>query len=191
MSELEKTLDRGIRLLEEYLPAKTHLYFPILYSACVWAVRRVFDLRDRVFAWQAWLEPALTDKKPDVFVLDFFKSLEGLKVLYGGEIKKEDYKALRKSFSSLYPVCGLEDTFLKALFEKELEAGEYRAIDQGFKSRASESAADVAVLDGRTEFWDGLEGFSVEMASLGIHLLSDAELKALIKDRVAKRLGKD
>jgi len=66
-------LARGVEILDELLPLKSWLYFPLLYSACVWAVRRVFDYRERILAWQVWLDPEFVRTKPDGFVLDFFR----------------------------------------------------------------------------------------------------------------------
>ena len=70
--DIEAALARGVALLDKLLPLKSWLYFPVLYAACVWAVRRVFDYRERILAWQVWLDPEFVRTKPDEFILDFF-----------------------------------------------------------------------------------------------------------------------
>ena len=124
--DIENALDRGVEILDEFLPLQTTLYFPILYSACVWAVRRVFDYRERILAWQVWLDPEAVLTKPDEFILHFFSTDEALRKVYAAELAARDMKVLRAAFPALYPVRGLEDAFLKALFKKELAAGDFR-----------------------------------------------------------------
>ncbi|MGZ5469218.1 MAG: hypothetical protein ACXW2H_08795 [Candidatus Aminicenantales bacterium] len=55
--DIEAALARGVEILEAFLPLKSWRLFPVIYSACVWAVRRVFDYRERILAWQVWLDP--------------------------------------------------------------------------------------------------------------------------------------
>ncbi len=119
-------------MLAEFLPLKTYIYFPVLYSICVWAVRRIFDLKERVLAWQVWLEPGMVESKPDAFILNFFERTEGVREAFAEEVRVKDMTALRKAFAGLYPVCGLEDAFLLALFQEDLEAGDFRKIADEF-----------------------------------------------------------
>src|SRR5512136_3421821 len=111
---VEAALARGVELLDRLLPLKSWLYFPVLYAASVWAVRRVFDYRDRILSWQVWLDPEFVRTKPDVFFLDFFAGAARLAREYGGEIGRGDLRALRAAFPAIYSVIGLEDAFLRA-----------------------------------------------------------------------------
>ena len=184
----EHVLDEGIKVLKDFLPENPGLYFPLLYSLSVWALRRIFDLKERIFAWQVWLDPGTIETKPDEFILHFFKGHDGLRGAFAGEIDANDMPALRKVFSALYPVCGLDDAFLIALFEEELEAGDYRKIVDEFEQRAVRAANDIQAAGAAPEFWKNLHEFGRAVASLGLHFLTDAQIRKLIRDRIRKRV---
>jgi hypothetical protein len=172
--DLEKALARGLDILKEFLPVGTSLYFPLLYSACVWA-------------WQIWMDPETVKTKPDEFVLGFFASHGALQRAYEKEIGARDLVRLREAFPALYPVCGLEDSFLKALFKPELESGDFRKIVAQFKERAAAARDDILAAGAEPGFWRGLERFGMEAASLGIHLLGDEAVQDLIISLLKKR----
>ena len=184
----EHVLDNGVKILADIMPLKTYLYFPLLYSICVWAVRRIFDLRERVFAWQVWLDPGMIETKPEAFVLNFFQGHIGVREAYAAELAAGDMTALNTAFKALYPVCGLEDAFLLALFKEELEADDYRKIAAEFEERARLAIEDVKPASEVPEFWKGLQGFGMDMARIGIHVMSDAQVRKLILDRIRKRV---
>jgi len=183
---VEAALVRGVEVLDEFLPLKTWLFFPILYSACVWAIRRVFDYRTRILSWQVWLDPEFVRIKPDEFVLHFFATHEALSREYADEIVRRDLRVLRAAFPALYPIFGLEDAFLKALFWAEAEAADYRAIVVEFASRTSRARDGIQPAASNPEFWKALELIGMEAASLGLHLLKDEDVQdmiiALVKD---------
>jgi hypothetical protein len=184
----EHVLDSGVKILADIMPLKTYLYFPLLYSICVWAVRRIFDLRERVFAWQVWLDPGVIETKPETFVLNFFQGHLGIREAYSAELAAKDMAALNTAFKALYPVCGLEDAFLLALFKEEIEADDYRKIAAEFEARARLAIEDVKPASEVPEFWRGLQGVGMDMARIGIHVMSDAQVRKLILDRIRKRI---
>jgi len=184
----EHVLDNGVKILADIMPLKTYLYFPLLYSICVWAVRRIFDLRERVFAWQVWLDPGMIETKPESFVLNFFQGHLGIREAYAAELAAKDMTALNIAFKALYPVCGLEDAFLLALFKEELEADDYRKIAAEFEGRARLAIDDIKPASEVPEFWRGLQGVGMDMARIGIHVMSDAQVRKLILDRIRKRI---
>jgi hypothetical protein len=177
---IEAALARGVELLGRLLPLKNWLYFPILYAASVWAVRRVFDYRDRILAWQVWLDPEFVRTKPDGFVLDFFAGDARLAREYGSEIGRGDLRALRAAFPALYSVIGLEDAFLRALFKPELDASDFRTIVVEFAARSARAREAIEPAASDPSFWEGLERVGREAASLGLHLLKDEEVQDLI-----------
>jgi hypothetical protein len=187
----EHILDQGVKVLAEFLPLKTYIYFPVLYSICVWAVRRIFDLKERVLAWQVWLEPGMVESKPDAFILNFFERTEGVREAFAEEVRVKDMAALRKAFAGLYPVCGLEDAFLLALFQEDLEAGDFRKIADEFGERTARAIEDIKPAGSGQEFWRGMQSVGMEIASLGIHVMSDVQVRKLILDRIRKKVKKD
>ncbi len=187
----EHVLDNGVKVLTEFLPLKTYIYFPLLYSICVWAVRRIFDLKERVLAWQVWLEPGMVESKPDEFILNFFERTDGVREAFAEEVRTKDLAALRKAFVGLYPVCGLEDAFLLALFQDDLEAGDFRKIADEFKERAGRAVEDIKPTGSGQEFWRGMQNVGMEMAKLGIHVLTDVQVRKIILDRIRKKVKKD
>jgi len=186
---VEAALARGVEVLDGFLPLKSWLFFPILYSACVWAVRRVFDYRERILAWQVWLDPDFVRTKPDDFILSFFLSHDGLGRDYAEEISRRDLRVLRTAFAALYGVFGLEDAFLKALFKAEIELADYRAIVVEFASRTAKARDDIRPAAADPEFWKALEMIGLEAASLGLHLLKDEEVQDMIISLVKEPAG--
>lgn len=177
---LEAALARGVEILGAFLPLDTWLVFPVLYSACVWAVRRVFDCRERVLAWQVWLDPGFVRTKPDEFVLAFFSGNEAIGREYAGEIARRDLPALRAAFTALYAVFGLEDAFLKALFKPEIDAGDPRAVAAAFASRTAKAVEAIRPAAADPGFWRALDRAGREAASLGLHLLRDEDVQDMI-----------
>jgi len=183
---VEKALAGAVRALSDILPLKSYLLFPVVYSVCVWAVRRVFDYRARILSWQAWLEPGAIGTKPDDFILRFFRNNAGLAREYAEELEARNMRALRKAFPRLYPVVGIEDPFLQGLFEAELKAEDYRIIVAEFAARGAEARADIAAASLDDRFWRDLEAAGMEMASLGIHLLADDAVRRVILAELRK-----
>ena len=182
MSEksVEAALARGVEVLDKFLPLKSWLLFPVLYSACVWAVRRVFDYRERILAWQVWLDPDFVRTKPDGFILGFFARNDALNLAYADEIARGDLRVLRAAFPALYPVFGLEDAFLKALFKAEIEAADYRAIVVEFAARTARARDEIRPAAADPDFWKALQLIGMEAASLGLHLLRDEAIQDMI-----------
>jgi len=178
--DIEAALARGVDILDKFLPLKSWLVFPVLYSACVWAVRRVFDYRERILAWQVWLDPEFVRTKPDGFILDFFASNEALRRAYADEVSRGDLRTLRAAFPALYTVVGLEDAFLKALFKPELDAADYRTIVVEFAARTARARDEIRPAADDPEFWKALFFVAAEAASLGLHLLKDEEVQEMI-----------
>ncbi len=178
--DIEAALARGVEILDPFLPLKSWLLFPVLYSACVWAVRRVFDYRERILAWEVWLDPEYVRTKPDDFILAFFRGNGALGREYADEIAREDLRVLRAAFPALYPVFGLEDAFLKALFKAEIDAADYRAIVVEFASRTAKARDDIRPAAADPEFWKALFLVAAEAAALGLHLLKDEEVQDMI-----------
>src|SRR5512137_837509 len=177
---VEAALARGVDILDRFLPLKSWLVFPVLYSACVWAVRRVFDYRERILAWQVWLDPDFVRTKPDGFILDFFASNAALSRAYAGEIARGDLRVLRAAFPALYTVIGLEDAFLKALFKAELDASDFRAIVVEFAARTARARDEIKPAAADPDFWKALQLIGMEAASLGLDLLKDEEVQDMI-----------
>lgn len=183
---IEKAIARGVEIVADFLPVKSYLYFPLLYSTCVWAVRRIFDYRERILGWQVWLEPGAIRTKPDEFIIHFFESRGGLLRVYETEVLEKDIGELRKAFVALYPIIGVEDPFLQGLFRKELEKEDYRKIVEEFAGRAAGAREDVEAASASKDIWKTLQDFGMEMACLGIHLISDDEVRKLIMKKIGK-----
>ncbi len=177
---VEAALARGVEVLDRFFPLKSWLLFPVLYSACVWAVRRVFDYQERILAWQVWLDPEFVRTKPDDFILGFFGGHPELGREYADEIARRDLRALRAAFPALYPVFGFEDAFLKALFKPEIDKGDLRTIVVEFAARTAKAREDIRPAAADPDFWKELQLVGMEAASLGLHLLEDKEVQDMI-----------
>jgi len=185
-SQAETIIRNAIQLLSEFLPHKSYLYFPLLSSSLAWAIKRTEDWKEKIFSWKVWPDPGIIEAKPEEFIYSFFKNNPALNKAYGDEIKSRDLNTLRQAFSRLYPVMGLEDPFLSALFHQELKTGEFRKIVKEFDAKVIQAREDVETIKTKTRLLQGLKTFSVEMASIGSDLFSRAEVQKVMKDLIKK-----
>jgi len=188
--EIEKIVAKGIDFLGGFLPLKNYLYFPLLSSALIWAIRRPAEWKERILSFEVWLDPDIVEVKPDAFVLDFFESRPKLRKSYDKEIESKDMQILRPAFKSLYPIVGLEDPFLQALFKHELERGEFRAIVLTFEEKAAEAREDIDALEDRSRLIAGLKTLAEELLSLNLHLVSEAQVQKAIIRQLKKWMEK-
>ncbi len=186
---IKNAVSWGVGLLAEFLPDVPSLYFPLLHSVCVWAGHRLFNVRKELLAVQVWLGPEAVGTKSDGFIASFFAGDERLRTAFAPEIERGDATVLRGAFAALYPVLGLEEVFLKDLFREELEHGEFRAVALGFRSRVAQAIDKIAPALGNKDFGDGLASLAGELASLGIHLIDDDDVKEMVMDVIEDRIG--
>lgn len=182
--ELEKTVARAVEIVRRFLPDAPYLYFPLLRSVFIWAVRRSYDVKEKVLGWKVGLEPEVVMAKPDDFVVAFFESDAAVARVYAEELRARDLAALRRAFAALYPVLGLDDPFLKGLFQEELSSGDFRRLVEEFEPRTRQALKDAAPAASSREFWRSLGRLAREAGGLGIHLLRDEEVQDLIIEKV-------
>lgn len=187
-SPLEKTVENGISFLTKVFPLKTYLYFPLLNATLFWAIRRAQEWKKEIFSWQVWLDPDRIETKPDEFVLNFFENHTGLNRIYESEIRERNWASLREAFSRLYPILGLEDPFLSALFHEEIESEDYRKIVSGFEEKVNQAEKDIETLEGQPGLLKGLKTFADEMLSLNLDLISQDKVQTVLADLIKKQL---
>ncbi|MQY58428.1 MAG: hypothetical protein GH144_02295 [Clostridia bacterium] len=124
--------------------------------------------------------------KPDEYVLSFFKNHSSLNKIYETEIMSNDMKALREAFNRLYPILGLEDPFLFALFYEELESRDFRKIVEEFEEKVSRAGKDIEAFEGKSRFIEGLEAIAEEAASLSIELMSEDKVQKVVANTIKK-----
>ena len=185
---VEKIIKNAIKLLQEIYPQNTYLYFPLLSTALVWAVRRPKEWEESILSWQVWPDPDYIRVKPNGFVLEFFLSRPLLQTAYSEEINHEDWKILRAAFSRLYPIFGLEDPFLLALFGEEIDAKNFSKIVLEFDTRVEKAKKDIRALKEDHRLLAGLKAFGEEMASLGTTLLVESEVQRSLQDILEDQL---
>lgn len=187
---LQKIVEDGIRFLSEIFPLKTYLYFPLLNASAIWAAKRLDEWREQIFSWKVWLEPDTLLTKPDEFILNFFQNTPCLGKAFQAEIQSKDMKALRRAFVCLFPVVGLEDPFLTALFHQELESGDFRKIVEEFSARASQARHDIKAAEPDPRFFKGLKAFRDEVCSLGADLILQAEIQKMVAASLKRLMRK-
>jgi hypothetical protein len=186
--DLEKALKNSLILLSELLPGKAYLYGPLLYGTAMWAVRRPGAWRENIFAWRVWPRPGAILVKPDEFILYFFRSHDGLVKAYARDIEQKNMAPLRQAFGCLYPVLGLKDPFLDALFQEAIEKGDFAALVRDFEGRLDQARKDIEALPRRPLFRI-LGSFAEEMLDLGISLLDETKVRSTLADLLRKVLG--
>jgi len=183
---LEKIVEKGISFLSKIFPLKSYLHFPLLSAALIWGIRRATAWKKEILSWKVYLDPERIEMKPDEYVLSFFKNHSPLNKIYETEIMSNDMKALRVAFNRLYPILGLEDPFLSALFYEEIESRDFRKIVEEFEEKASRAEKDIEAFEGKSRFLEGLETVAEEAASLGIELMSEDKVQEVVANTIKK-----
>ena len=187
-AKTEKIIESAFQLLAEFLPGKTDLYFPILSAVINWILAREKEWKEKILSWQIWPDPDYVKNKSDDFLLEFFQSHPGLSSFYQQEIKNKDLSVLRSAFSRLYPVVGLEDPFLLALFSKEIASQNYRKIVGEFDSRVKQAKKEIRAIKKWPELLAGLESLVKEILSLSSELLTQSKSRKAIEDLIKLHL---
>jgi hypothetical protein len=185
---VEKAIKNAIRLLREIYPQSFYLYFPLLSTALVWAVRRPKEWEESILSWQVWPDPDYIKAKSNDFILDFFSSRPLLQDAYSEEIQSKDWKTLRGVFIRLYPIFGLEDPFLSALFREEIEARNFAKIVLEFDTKVERAKKDIQAIKEDHRLLAGLRAFGEELASLGKTLLVESEVQRSLQDILEEQL---
>jgi hypothetical protein len=184
---VEKIVEKGISFLSKIFPLKSYLHFPLLSAALFWGIRRIAQWKKEILSWQVYLDPERIEVKPDEYVLNFFKSYPDLNKIYETEIKGKSMETLREAFHGLYPILGLEDPFLSALFYEELESRDFKKIVKEFEDKVSRAEKDIDTFEGKSRLLEGLQTFAEEMASLSIDLMSKEEVQEIVANTIKKR----
>ena len=187
-SPLEKTIESGVSFLSKVFPLKAYLYFPLLNATLFWVLKRVREWKKEIFSWKVWLDPDRIETKPDEFVLDFFKSHTALHKAYEPELRERDMVTLREAFARLYPIFGLEDPFLSALFHEELESNDFRTIVRDFEKTVSQAEKDIEACGDHHGLIRALKSFADDMLSLNLDLISQDEVQTVLAEIVKKQL---
>jgi hypothetical protein len=186
---VETLIARVVSVLTEFFPKQAYLFFPLISAAVIWAVRRPEEWKERIFYWKVWPDPDYVPMKPDAFIVEFFERDDDLAASFEEEIKNKDLEGLRHVFLRLYPLLGLEDPFLAALFRKEIAAKNFKKIVDEFDERVERARADIKAVESRPRFVRALKTVSSELASLGAELLSQAEVQKALEKMVKSRLA--
>ncbi len=186
---LEKIVEKGISFLSKIFPLKSYLHFPLLSAAVFWGIRRATEWKKEILSWQVYLDPERIEVKPSEFVLNFFRKHPVLNKIYKAEMRKKekkDLETLRVAFNKLYPILGLEDPFLSALFYKELKSSDFKKIVKEFEEKVSRAEKDIEAFEGKSRLLEGLETVAEEAASLSIELMSKDEVQEVVANTIKK-----
>ncbi|MBN2245803.1 MAG: hypothetical protein JW755_08150, partial [Candidatus Aminicenantes bacterium] len=179
-----------VRLLEEILPKNTSLYFPLLSATFTWIVRREKEWKEKILNWQIWPDPDIVKTKSNDFILTFYLSHPELHDCYWVALEKKDYKKLRKDFCSLYPLIGLEDPFLTALFSKELKSQNYEKIVTEFDNRVNSAKKEIREIKNTDHLLTALEGFVRGISSLGAEFITQSRSRKALENIIKKLIEK-
>ena len=184
---LEKIVEKGISFLSKIFPLKSYLHFPLLSAAVFWGIRRATAWKKEILSWQVYLDPERIEMKPDEYVLSFFRKHPALNKIYEDEMRKKDLETLREAFNRLYPILGLEDPFLSALFYEELESRDFRKIVKEFEEKVSRAEKDIEAFKGKSRLFEGLKTIAEEAASLSVELMSKDDVQEVVANTIKKR----
>ena len=188
--KIEKIVEGTIRLLEEILPGNSTLYFPLLSATFTWIVRREKEWKEKILKWQIWPDPDLVETKSNDFILNFYLSHPELHASYQSILDEKDHKKLRKDFSSLYPLIGLEDPFLTALFSKELKSQNYKKIVTEFDTKVNAAKKEIKEIKNTEYLLTALEGFVIGISSLGAEFITQSRSRKALENIINKLIEK-
>ena len=184
--KIEKIVEGAVRLLEEILPENTTLYFPLLSATFTWIVRKEREWKKKILEWQVWPDPDIVKTKSNDFILNFYLSHSELRDCYQSTLNKKDYRKLRKDFSSLYPLYGLEDPFVTALFSDELKLGNIKKIAAEFDIRVNSAKKEIRQVKNTGHLLSALEGFVSGISSLGSEFLTQSRSRQALENIIKK-----
>jgi hypothetical protein len=95
---------------------------------------------------------------------------------------------LRNAFNSLYPIFGLKDPFLNALFDPELQSKDFNAIIIQFEDRVSKAKQAVSSLRENQEFTQKIGDVFKEIGAMCAGVLSQKEIQEIVADIVKDKL---
>jgi len=186
----EQVIEDGVLLLEKYIP-QTYLYFPLLSSAIIWAMRRRKEWDEKILAWEVWIDPEPVKEKPSSFVISFFENNPALSRTFAKELGKNEMASLREAFRVLYPILGLEEPFLSALFQAEVKSEDFRKVVKDFKSRVMRAKRDIDAVKGHSRLFRDLKIFAEEMVSFGKEYLMEKDVQKAISEILKKKSEKN
>lgn len=188
--EIEDLVENAVEILSEFVPANTGLYFPLISSALIWLINRHEDWKKSIYSWQVWPDPDFLKNKPDEFVLDFFFQKDSLKEYFRSQIETGDMDFLRNVFDYLYPIFGLKDPFLSALFDKEIKSKDFKKIIIEFEKRLDRARQTVTPLKGNETFAQSMGKVIKEIGALCAGVLSQEEVQEIVADMVKQKIQK-
>ncbi|MCD6518265.1 MAG: hypothetical protein J7L72_12725 [Candidatus Aminicenantes bacterium] len=186
----EKLVDNAVDILSEFVPANTGLYFPLISSALVWLINRHEDWKKSIYSWQVWPDPDFLKNKPDEFVLDFFIQKDSLKEYFRAQIEARDMDFLRNAFSYLYPIFGLKDPFLSALFEEEIKSKDFKKIIIEFEEKLDQAKQTIIPLKRNKTFAQSMGKVIKEIGALCAGILSQEEIQEIVAEIVKQKIQK-
>jgi len=186
---VERLLKRIVSVFSEFFPRKSYLYFPLISAALIWAQRRPEEWREKILSWKVWPAPEYVEKKPDAFILSFFQSDRDLAASFRDELGRKDAAALRNAFLRLYPLRGLEDPFLNALFMEETASKNFRKIVRDFDTRVARAKEDIEACPNRPRLLEALKTLSEELSALSAELLSQTDVQKSLEKMIKNRIS--
>ncbi len=187
-SDIESQIENAVKILSEFVPEKTGLYFPVISSALIWLVNRHQDWKKSIYSWEVWPDPNFLKNKPDEFILDFFRQKDSLRQYFSQQIEAEDMDFLRNAFCSLYPILGLKDPFLSALFAREIKSKNFKKVLIEFENRVREAKDAISPLRGNKDFIRKLGSVLKEIGAMCAGVLSQKEIQEMVADIVKEKL---
>jgi len=189
-TKIDELVENAVEILSEFVPAKTGLYFPIISSALIWLINRHEDWKKSIYSWQVWPDPDFLKNKPDEFVLDFFIQKDALKEYFRTQIEARDMDFLRNAFDYLYPLFGLKDPFLSALFSEEIKSKDFKKIIIEFDEKLDQAKQAVTPLKGNKAFAQSMGKAIKKIGAFCVGLLSQEEVQEIVAEIVKKKIKK-
>ncbi|MEW6456398.1 MAG: hypothetical protein AB1410_06790 [Acidobacteriota bacterium] len=188
LETIKKVLGFAVETIEFFIPEKKYLIFPLLISIIEDAIKKRERSGEIAFSLPVFINPDIVETKPDKFIMNFFTSNAELKNYYEPYVKNKDISFLRQRFNTLYPILGLNDPFLRALFKKEIEKNEFEKIFECYEERLKKAKEDTEPLRMDKDFRVMINKILKEIFNLGLSSLDKKEIRKILLEEIKKKL---
>ncbi len=176
--QFRSLVDELLAVIGKIVDVKAFPFLPVIYSSLFYFVEKGAAYRKAVLERPVGPATRRVTSKPQAFVDDFLKGNAAF------ALSEQDPSRRRWIFARLYPMIGLRDPFVSALFRVELDSGDLRKIVDDYDSRVAAAMAAIPFPRNEPRFWEALDSFVQTASGLTIDLARESKVQDLILARI-------
>lgn len=183
IKKFQSAVDELLAALGKVVNVKAFPYLPVIYSSLLYFLNKGSAYRKAVRAIPVGPRSRPVRNKSKQFIEAFLTAHAPFAAQNGDERER------RRVFVRLYPVVGLRDPFLAALFRDELDRGDTETIADEYDDRVRSALEQIPPARGEPRFWEAMDSFVETASGLVTDLARERQIQDLIIARVRRFLG--